>query len=141
MQNILAIFLPFIIGAVNTKVPTARGRFWVSIAISIIIGIALNIGQVPSFNTTNPQLFLSSLATFIVYVGLVVGTAQATYLKYWQNHPAFVTLFGQPDSKTPQMPIAATTQQPAATTPPSDATVAATSAQPTNDSQNSQQTV
>lgn len=141
MQNILAIFLPFLIAALNGKFKSGRVRFWIAIVVSIIAGIALNINQVPSFDFSNPTLFFASLATLIVYVGLVVGTAQAMYLKYWQNHPAFTTIFGQPDSVAPKMPIAGTVQQqPVA---PATGTViatpeATTTQEPANDSQNNQ---
>lgn len=101
MQNSLAILLPFLIGFIHTKIAKVKSdkeKFWISIIVSIVVGVILNLNQLQTINLTNA-------ITFFVYVGLVVGTAQAVYLKYWKDNGTYVTLFGSSNTTPPENPI------------------------------------
>lgn len=78
LQNFLGIFLPPIIDMINDDVKNPKHRFLIAMAVSVGVGLFLNIDK---FFPFQPEALLTN-------VSLVFSTATASYKLYWEKSEA-----------------------------------------------------
>ena len=75
MNDLVGLVLPPVIDLINHKVSSSTLKFFISVAISLIVAAILNLDKL---NVNNAQdIFKSGLVIF--------GSAQVTYSLYWKD--------------------------------------------------------
>jgi hypothetical protein len=81
MQDLIGFILPPVIDLVNQKISNAKAKFWIAMAICMIIGTIVNLDKLNDLNG-----LLGSIA-------IIFAESQAVYKTYWGTSGARETLY------------------------------------------------
>lgn len=72
---LLGQIMPYLIAIINRKVPSEKGRYWVSLVLCVLVGV---LSSIALFDFSNPLAALAS-------GGLVFTSAQTAYRTYFKE--------------------------------------------------------
>ena len=73
MQNYIGLILPGVIDLINKRVADSRLRFWISLAVCVVVGTAVNFQEI-----SEPGMLLGDIS-------IVFATSQIVYNTYWKK--------------------------------------------------------
>jgi hypothetical protein len=77
ISNLIGFVLPPFIDLINVKIANNVIKFWISMAVCVLIGVATNLDKL----TTDPDKLLAN-------IGLIFAESQVVYHTYWKQSTA-----------------------------------------------------
>jgi hypothetical protein len=73
MQDLVGFILPPVIDLINRKVANAILRFWIAMAVCVLVGVIVHINE------------LNNLENILGSIGVIFAESQIVYKTYWAN--------------------------------------------------------